>query len=751
MLLNACPSGKKHQGYLIILIFLVSILIKCEDETPVPREYPRISSTDIENISDSGAIFSADLYSLGNEKVIEHGFVWGLYPITGIEQGERIFLGSPQKTGVFNAKIRTTLLEGRDYYVKPFAKTESRFIYGPEAKFISLGSKAPVITGFSPDSAGWSDTISVYGRNFSWLSNEVFLNEVRLAIIKCTDTCIQARIESSVNNIENTVSVSVTGNKATYQKKKLRLIPPSIIDFYPKRSYWKDTITLTGKHIGYITASGNYVSLGSVKCSVSYAYLCDSIVKVIIPQNVNIRFSDVILKLNSFTLKYKDQFELNPPYFTISPKEGTWGSVLTLTGRFNPDKSRSTISFNNTPAVVSSVSETKMSVTVPDLLSDAKSVIKYTVDPFTVVSSDTFSIKPPLIETVTPVSGCYGTIVTIKGRDFGNSPAVSFGVNKPLILSYNDSVINARVPFCSPAVYNIKITNRMLTSEGLSEFTVTEGEWSKIQLASDLIWSESNSYNNSSFGFSVKGKGYLLPIEGYIYSFDPVTNTLNRDVLNSLGSGSSFTVMNDTCYIISNSSIYRFENGFTQIGTINYCRNGVAFSTPGYVYYGLSNDPQYYSTNVRLYKYNLKTGNSTLISNFPGSKYTYPIASQQINNKAYILFNDRSFYEYDPVLNQWNVKQSLPGSSNIYGTCSFVLNNNIYIGCGRNTASGGKIYEEIYSYDIAANNWQLKTTFPGEPRYKTANFVINGKAYIGFGLNSKQETLREINIYDPND
>jgi hypothetical protein len=67
----------------IIFALLVSAVlfafVKCEDEQSVPREYPRVTGMVVTNVSENGAAFMADLYSVGTETLIEHGFVWGTW------------------------------------------------------------------------------------------------------------------------------------------------------------------------------------------------------------------------------------------------------------------------------------------------------------------------------------------------------------------------------------------------------------------------------------------------------------------------------------------------------------------------------------------------------------------------------------------------------------------------------------------------------------------------------------------------
>jgi hypothetical protein len=141
-----------------------------------------MNSLPVTNITDEGATFNADLYSLGTEKITEYGFVWGCNIDPTIYNDKRILPGIPSEICVFSTEIKTTLTEGLEYTVKPYIITEEHVVYGKPVTFTSLGSLAPEITGFEPDSARWNDTLIIRGKNFSWVSssNLVRLNQFKI-------------------------------------------------------------------------------------------------------------------------------------------------------------------------------------------------------------------------------------------------------------------------------------------------------------------------------------------------------------------------------------------------------------------------------------------------------------------------------------------------------------------------------------------------------------------------------------------
>jgi hypothetical protein len=425
------------------------LIICCEEEKPVARIYPRITATSVINISDSGATFTADLYSLGTEVPKEYGFLWDVWGELDYNNSNKVILGKPEKIGVFTADISSCLIKERKYNVRPFVKTENRMVYGPTSTFKSLGSKAPLIHGFYPNSGGWGDTIKISGRNFSWITetNEVRLNNVKCKSVNSTDTTLFFVVDPNVIALKNAISVTLAENVNTFSKDSLKLIPPSIADYSPKNGYWGDTISIAGKYLGFLNIlQTQTIKLGSQNCTV-IGYPNDSLIKIKVPYEITSVSNNLVLTMNGFVLNGSVPFTLLPPYFSFSPSEGTWGSKIVLTGRFNSFLSRNKFSFGNVDATVSSTSQTKVEVTVPGSLSVSECNIIYKVIPFEVTSTTSFKLKPPMISSFTPDTGPSGTSVTIRGKYFGvNSTNVKFGNTSGTITTINDSTIVLNVP-----------------------------------------------------------------------------------------------------------------------------------------------------------------------------------------------------------------------------------------------------------------------------------------------------------------
>ena len=104
----------------------------------------------------------------------------------------------------------------------------------------------------------------------------------------------------------------------------------------------------------------------------------------VIPDQLDALTSSVTLSYNSFMFSFPGNLTLLPPETdSISPLEGTWGTVVTLYGRFNKMTARNKVMFGDKQAQIISSSYDSIIVKVPDNLAEISSVIRYLSGPFT--------------------------------------------------------------------------------------------------------------------------------------------------------------------------------------------------------------------------------------------------------------------------------------------------------------------------------------------------------------------------------
>jgi len=463
------------------LLLVLLLLTRCEDEKPVSHEYPRISGTRVINISDSGATFTADLYSIGTEAMREYGFLWDVYGELDYYSSNKVILGKPEKTGVFTSVISTSLRKDLEYNVRPFVKTENRLVYGPVTSFKSQGSKAPVIYGFEPDSAIWLDTLRIKGKNFSWIAgqNIVKLNEVQCLTYSGTDTTLKVVVSNKIFQKNCQVSIELAGS-TSMAKKTFKIILPEIKNIPKKDFLWRDTVLVLGKNFTNPFMYSNILTstIGGVSCDI-IKKTRDSLF-IIFGDNINTTVNDLVLVVNGFTPTYGGKLNLAQPVISsIKPGEGTWGSTISIYGKFHPLISKNTFKVGSYPATVSSFSKDSVKVKIPSLVSARMNAVSLTVPPYTVFAADSLRLFPPVIRSISPLTGRTGNEITIKGRYLNNNSSYSFtkvwlGNTQCTVYSANDSVVICNIPEGTPpGAVKISAQAGSQTKVSESDFIVT--------------------------------------------------------------------------------------------------------------------------------------------------------------------------------------------------------------------------------------------------------------------------------------
>ena len=451
---------------------LFFILASCEDE-PVQREYPRVRTLEVTNISENGATFVAEIYDDGNVAITEHGFVWAL-SLPDIEYDNRILFGTFSGTGEFVADILTTLKEGVTYKVCAFAKAGEYTVYGNEVKFQSLGSQGPVISGFTPKTAWCGDTIFIRGKNFSWMhgGNVVALNNVAAMICSgVTDTTLSAIVPFGASGGENLISVEIAGNRTTFTEEALVVDLPEIISFTPAAAYWRDTVSVKLKNLrsGFPLT----VKVGDKNAIITSPF--DGIeLKFIIPETVIHTEDPLSVSCQSFTMIAGVNLQLLPPVIDqFTPSHGTWSDVITIYGHFNPQLQGTSITIGGKQASILSVSKDSIKFSIPSTYYETTGTITYNFYSFSCVSPVSFLLDHPEVTTFTPANGYQGQTMKIRGIYFNaSSSEVKFNSINASIISRSDSLIVCKIPGGLSNPVTISVTAGPITADAIEKFQI---------------------------------------------------------------------------------------------------------------------------------------------------------------------------------------------------------------------------------------------------------------------------------------
>lgn len=260
--------------------------------------------------------------------------------------------------------------------------------------------------------------------------------------------------------------------------------------------------------------------------------------------------------------------------------------------------------------------------------------------------------------------------------------------------------------------------------------------------------------------FSVGGKIYSFSGNGFgIY--DTSSNswqTGNYPLTINLKPDCGF-VINDTIFLVSQYGNYFYSyntvtNTFHQRANTICSANresAIAFSINGKGYFGAGVSG--YNWYSDFYQYDPLLDTWTIKASLPINLYKGVGASD--NNKGYAglgitLSGTNNFlvpnwYEYNPITNLWSVKQSAYYVSQDHSACYY--NGKVYLFGGRFGNSGAPYRDDIRAYNIASNTWSTINDDPGTNRTESSGFYSNGKIYIAGGQDEESlNDMREYNI-----
>jgi hypothetical protein len=743
----------KASALIILICLSFSLLNNCSEEKDHPRSYPRVKTNPVTNITANGATFSADIFSMGTEPIIEHGFVWdeGYYPDL---TDDKILLGQAPEAGIFSADISSSLAKDVKYTVKAFVKTAEHVVYGLPVTFVSLGAGAPVVTDFEPKMARWQDTLVVTGKNFSWVktNNTVRLNQVECYLVKATDTTLTVIVDTGVKELKSAVSVEVDGNVSRLENDSLQLLAPYFI-FNPSKGFGGSRITLSG--IFNPDPSRNTILFNNFQAKIVYTSRISLVVQV--PAALDAETSYIKYNAVPFSVTSPAPFTLAPPKISsIEPLTGNFSSEVKISGEnFIPQEGNPTVLFGNYSAVVKSVKENELVVYVPNTMDSIPANITVTIGPVSTVSDQLFTLSPPQILSTQPTQFSAGSSITINGTGFSPDASLNkvyLGTYPLTVTASTGNVLTATVPASIPGgYYNLYVVTGGYRRLLPLNFAFNS-QWTEIPVPPDFIWIPQSEEFWAGTSWSLNNYGYLLDEStGTFSSFNPLGNVFTTLSQNSFFSYAykDGVVNRDTIYMMYNQRLYRYDfplNTWVDINDLplDQYGHGVAYSINDKIYYGLT---WYGSLSKKLYEYD--PDNKTWTARNLSMNYSSAMVVTYftIGNKGYALFADNTFCCYDQGINTWIRLQSFPITP-VTGCVSFVINGKAYVGLG-GVRLLDPVYADFWMYDPANNTWTKSASMPLGQRFNSVSFVANNKAYIGFGYHYYTK-LNDFYEFDPN-
>lgn len=204
--------------HIIKYLFIISILtiFSCKKSEIINPKQPVLLTNKVTNISNEGTVFSGEIIKNGIQQVSEYGFVWSIESkyLDRFESSQRLCIKSKLTDLNFSYKIEGPLINGKTYTVRSYIKTNEYLILGNPVNFVSKGCIGPEIKTVSPIIGAYGDTITIKGKNFSYLPNcnSVYFGGNNANIILTTDTLLQ--VITPLNKY-NRVIISLTTESIT--------------------------------------------------------------------------------------------------------------------------------------------------------------------------------------------------------------------------------------------------------------------------------------------------------------------------------------------------------------------------------------------------------------------------------------------------------------------------------------------------------------------------------------------------------
>lgn len=231
------------------LALAFALLASCSKEEVSPRNYPRVLTGEVTEITEAGAVFHGQI-TFTSVPVVDHGFVWSTLSNFEPKDGDALSLGPLSSTGSFTAPCTYALKAGEKFYVRAYAVSENHAVYGDVVTFISRGANAPVMLDFSPKEGTWDDVITITGKNMTSVERNLIIKfgEYQAFVLESSPDKALVKVPFGLDKKECIVSLSLASQTSTMTDKFI-LRSPQITSIEPAVAAPGEEITINGQNL----------------------------------------------------------------------------------------------------------------------------------------------------------------------------------------------------------------------------------------------------------------------------------------------------------------------------------------------------------------------------------------------------------------------------------------------------------------------------------------------------------------------
>lgn len=517
-------------------------------------------------------------------------------------------------------------------------------------------------------------------------------------------------------------------------------VAPQIISISDEFGHIADTLEIYGKYfkdenyqtfVDFSNINGQIISLN------------DTIIKCKIPTNINNKINDVKVRIDNRADTYSSFTLFEPTIESINPILGVIGDTISINGtHYDIVHSRNKALFGNTVSTIIESSREIIKTVVPENIESPSETISINAQlQNAVYITSNFQLAAPEIRSISPLNATFRDEITITGNNFdfeisrnkvyfGNIEATISYADKntikvlvpddlessseqikviaqlqEVVYSENFQLLPPEITFAPQDVY----ANQDITIQGVNFHPVKDKNIVTIEdIEVNIISGNSEIIDTKiPFGPFPRRKAIVkIQLLDLIIEYEIELNILDKWVM------------------VSDNLPFRFNRSVNNAVVVNNEAYVIAFSKDLY--------------DETLYLWKLDQ------NDLSWEQSTLPFSMKSIGaavtnkNKIYVYTaeSDNSFWEFDPLSQQWSQLAAYPGARRDYPT-HFSINDNIYIGMGADFEPYRSVpYGDFYKYSPATNTWTQIADFTYKNyfmRTETSTFTINNIAYVGNG------------------
>lgn len=295
---------------------------------------------------------------------------------------------------------------------------------------------SPVITGFSPSTAGKGDTVSIKGLHLGQTTMVAFGGVPAVSFLVVSDSLIKAIVGQGASG-----AVMVTAASGSSSMKGFNYPLPVIYSFSPQQANTGMTITITGVNFSKVTS----VSFGGTAAK-SFNVVSDSLITAILGSGSTGSVSLISPSGNASAPGFVYTSTVYPFISSFSPLQGASGTIVTILGSHFIGATQ--VSFGGTPAARFMVlNDSTITAIVGQGSTGAIRVVTPAGEDSTFQQPFTYlSNLFPTITSFSPDSAFTGQTVYIRGSHLSGTFRVLFGrVPATSVSLLSDSVVSAVV------------------------------------------------------------------------------------------------------------------------------------------------------------------------------------------------------------------------------------------------------------------------------------------------------------------